>query len=147
MTTHQPAHLRDLDRDRCHGLLSEQRVGRIGFVEQGGQPVILPVTYVMDGRNVLFRTHEGSPLHQGVPGSRVAFEVDGLDPDRRTGWSVLVKGVAEEITDPGELERVQELPLSPWAGPGRTAYVHVVPGAVTGRRVEAGDDLASLWWG
>jgi uncharacterized protein len=142
---HQPA-LRELSDEECRGLLAEQRVGRVGFVDRD-EVVILPVTYLMDRQAVLFRTNEGSKLHHATSGHRVAFEVDGLDPQRRTGWSVLVKGTAETIRDPVELERVRELPLTPWAGPGKSHYVRILPSSVTGRRIDVGDALAALWWG
>jgi uncharacterized protein len=143
---HDQPTLRELGDDECRRLLAAQRIGRIGFVDRD-QVVILPVTYLMDGEAVLFRTNAGSSLHRATRAQRVAFEVDGLDPERRTGWSVLVKGSAEEVRDAAELERVRRLPLTPWAGPGRSHYVRILSSSITGRRVEAGDALAGLWWG
>jgi Pyridoxamine 5'-phosphate oxidase len=42
------------------------------------------------------------------PGSRVAFEVDGIDASAHTGLSVLVRGEAVEVTDPAELARAAQ---------------------------------------
>ena len=45
----------------------------------------------------------------------VAFEVDAADEATRTGWSVVVRGVLAESTDPVHLARLRALPLYPWA--------------------------------
>jgi uncharacterized protein len=74
-----------------------------------------------------------------VPGSRVAFEIDGADETARTGWSVVVRGEAVEVTDPAELARLRKLPLDPWAPGAKTHYVRVLPAVLTGRRISVPD--------
>jgi hypothetical protein len=39
------------------------------------------------------------------------LEVDATDAATRTGWSVVIRGEAVEVTDPAELTRLHELPL------------------------------------
>ena len=64
-------------------------------------PVVFPVNFVLDRHRVVYRTGEGTKLDAAYRGSRVAFEIDGTDTAARTGWSVLVRGEAIEVTDRG----------------------------------------------
>jgi nitroimidazol reductase NimA-like FMN-containing flavoprotein (pyridoxamine 5'-phosphate oxidase superfamily) len=139
MTATAAAHrLEDLNRAECLALLATHEVGRLAVVV-GGRPLVLPVTYVLDGEHVVFRTAAGSKLAGAVRGP-VAFEVDELDARTRQGWSVLVQGRAEEVTaydSPAARERVTALPLQPWADGDRPHWLRIVPSAVTGRRLGA----------
>jgi len=58
----------------------------------------LPVNYTLIDGFVVFRSGEGTKV-DAVPGAKVAFEVDQFDGVSRTGWSVVVQGRAEEITE------------------------------------------------
>jgi uncharacterized protein len=126
----------EMTKSECFELLSGQRVGRVAVVDGWG-PVVFPVNYVVDRHMVVFRSDEGSKLGAAGARSRVAFEIDGTDPGTRTGWSVLVRGEAVEVTDPAELARLRELPLHPWAPGVKSHYVRVLPSLVTGRRIAA----------
>ena len=74
--------------------------------------------------------------------------MDGTDALTRTGWSVVVRGEAVEVTDPAELARLRELPLHPWA-PAPARYIRVLPAVLTGRRIsysaEAPADVMPSW--
>ena len=98
-------------------------------------PIVLPVNFVLDRHTVVFRTGEGTKLDAASRGPRVAFEVDGTDAPTRTGWSVVVRGEAVEVTDPAELARLRKLPLHPWAPGAKHRYVRVLPAVLTGRRI------------
>ena len=65
-------------------------------------PVIRPVNYVFDERSqsVAFRTADGSKFHAMLVHGNAAFEIDGIDPGSRTGWSVIIVGMTEEVTTP-----------------------------------------------
>ena len=65
----------------------------------------------------------------------MAFEVDGFDPIRETGWSVLVQGVASVLTGPDELHEAERLGLVPWGNPQGDSFVKVALELVTGRRL------------
>lgn len=119
--------------DECLQLLESRYVGRIAFLE-GGRPQILPVNYAMFEGSVVFRTDYGALL-DAVHMSEVAFEVDAIDPEYRTGWSVVVRGRAEEVWRPEELARMRDLPLRPWAPGARDHYVRIDPTSITGRRI------------
>jgi uncharacterized protein len=124
----------ELTKSECFGLLARERLGRVASVDDLG-PIVFPVNFVFDRHTVVLRTDEGTKLDAAVKGSRVAFEIDGADPATRTGWSVLVRGEAVEVTDPAELARLRRLPLHPWAPGAKAHYVRILPAALTGRRI------------
>lgn len=126
--------LEPLFRDQCLKLLATQMVGRLGIVE-GGAPLILPVNYALDGDEVVFRTDPGTKLAHGVRGS-VCFEVDRIDAASESGWSVVIRGRLEEVTnldDPEFTAHIHSLTVRPWAGGAKAHWMRVVPTAITGR--------------
>lgn len=80
----------------------------------------------VDGQSVVFRTGPGTKLAATVRGSPVAFEADAIDEVWREGWSVLVQGVAVQVTAREELDRLRRLPLRPWAGGDKSHYVRIL---------------------
>ena len=136
----------ELTKQECFGLLTGQHLGRVVLVDDRG-PLALPVNFVVDQHSVLFRTDAGTKLAVASRGARVAFEVDGTDAATRTGWSVLVRGEAIEVTDLAELARVRRLPLSAWAPGAKDRYVRILPTALTGRRIALPEDPPWTWWG
>lgn len=121
----------------CAELLARGLIGRIG-VTMGALPVILPVNYAMLDGDIVFATSEGTKLRAAANHAVVAFEVDEVNPDDRSGWSVLVVGPAREITDPGEITRAQALGLRPWAGGHRERFIRVRTELVSGRVIGNG---------
>jgi uncharacterized protein len=126
----------ELSKSECFGLLARERVGRVAFVDDLG-PIVMPVNFVLDRHMVVFRTDSGTKLDVAVRDNRVAFEIDGTDEAARTGWSVVVRGEAVEVTDTAELARLRRLPLHPWAPGAKTHYVRILPAVLTGRRISA----------
>ena len=102
-----------LDREECLRLLAGATIGRIGFSSRS-LPIILPVNFVLDDDAIIIRTGVGTKL-AAIRDAVVAFEVDAIDPVYHTGWSVLVTGVASEVTDPLTLARIEHVALAPWA--------------------------------
>jgi uncharacterized protein len=135
----------ELTKGECFSLLARQRLGRVVLVDDRG-PLALPVNFVLDQYTVLFRTDEGTKLDVAVRLGPVAFQIDGVDQATRTGWSVLVRGEAKEVTDPAELALVRRLPLYPWAPGAKGHYVRILPSSLTGRRI-ALPEAPSNWWG
>jgi uncharacterized protein len=136
----------ELTKSECFGLLAGQHRGRVVLVDDRG-PIALPVNFVLDRHTVVFRTDAGTKLDVAGRGASVAFEVDGAEEATRTGWSVLVRGEATEITDPDDLARVRQLPLYPWAPGAKTHYVRILPSSLTGRRIAVPRDMPWQWWG
>jgi hypothetical protein len=124
----------ELTKGDCFGLLARQQLGRVAVVDDLG-PVVFPVNFVLDRHMVVFRTDEGTKLDAAIRGSRVAFEIDRIDASAHTGWSVVVRGEAVEVTDPAELARLRKLPLFPWAPGAKNRYVRILPAKVTGRQI------------
>ena len=133
--------LESLGRDRCLSLLRAGTVGRLVTVDRYGSPDVFVVNYAMEGDNVVFRTDAGTKLRL-ADGHDVAFEVDGVDASSRTGWSVVVRGRAEERTTfdgPTRLTAARDLGVEPWAEGERRHWVAVHPRHITGRRIAAVD--------
>lgn len=130
----QAADIEVLSEEECQALLQSRAVGRIGLVEHG-QPLIFPVNYAADDRAVVFRTAPGMKL-SAAPMTRVAFEVDEIDHASGVAWSVLVLGVAHEITSTIDdvSERLRELVVRPMAPGDRRHWVAVRRHAISGRR-------------
>jgi len=121
-----------LDAEECWELLASIPVGRVAFV-QAGEPMVLPVNHAVVGRRVVFRTRPGSLLHEALMREPVAFQVDDFDPVRRSGWSVLVRGVADLAEDPDALWSTE---LDAWADSvDRDDWVEIRAEEVTGRRI------------
>lgn len=124
-----------LSRAACLELLGSRSLGRIS-VSNRGLPSILPVNYVLDGDDVVFRTGAGMKLYAAARRALVAFEVDEFDAQARSGWSVVVTGVAQEVTDVEERDRLASLPLDPWVPRiDSTHVIRLANGRVSGRRL------------
>jgi nitroimidazol reductase NimA-like FMN-containing flavoprotein (pyridoxamine 5'-phosphate oxidase superfamily) len=133
------ARWQELSKSECFRLLAQEQLGRVAIIDDRG-PVVFPVNFVLDRHMVVFRTDEGTKLDAACRGSQVAFEIDGADTAAHTGWSVLVRGEAIEVTDPAELARLRNLPLDPWAPGAKAHYVRILPAKLTGRRISAPGD-------
>ena len=72
--------------------MAGQDVGRLVVVDNG-RPLIFPVNYALDGEAPVFRTASGTKLWASTH-APVAFEVDSIDREARSGWSVVVHGIA-----------------------------------------------------
>jgi len=130
--------LERISRDECIELLARQEVGRL-IVVDGDRALVFPVNYAMDGDAVVFRTADGIKL-SSARHHRVTFEVDKTDRDTRSGWSVVVQGVAQEVTNFDAVDvvrRLAELKVEPWAPGDKPHVIRIVPLQITGRRVGA----------
>ncbi|GAA0922301.1 pyridoxamine 5'-phosphate oxidase family protein [Pseudonocardia zijingensis] len=128
------AELAELERADCLRLLTAERVGRVVFSE-AALPAALPVNYVLDGEEVVFRTARGGRLATMVPGKVVAFEVDDFDLATRTGWSVLGVGEAYQVCDPERLTELAESGPELWVPQRRDVVVRLPLQVLSGRRI------------
>jgi nitroimidazol reductase NimA-like FMN-containing flavoprotein (pyridoxamine 5'-phosphate oxidase superfamily) len=136
MTRDQRTGLDVLGYDECVELLARAPVGRVAVNLAGHSPVIFPVNYTFDGHNVAFRTDTSSLLHRAHQHA-VAFEIDGIDRRYHLGWSVLVVGIVEEVTDRTELAALTTMPLGPWAPGLKSHWMRIRPDTITGRSIPA----------
>lgn len=90
-----PGALEEIGAAECWQLLATQAVGRVAVIV-GHYPLVFPVNYALSEKSILYRTGTGTKLHS-IHRSNVTFEVDSIDPVHRSGWSVMVKGVAQEL--------------------------------------------------
>ncbi len=122
-----------LSAEECLRLLATVPIGRVVFTEHA-LPAAQPVNFTTLTDGVAFRTRAGGALDLAILGSVVGFEADAYDPERCAGWSVLVIGHAEEITDPAARVAVAKA-VRPWAGGRRERMLKVRFERVTGRQV------------
>ena len=92
------ARLQDLPFDDCLALLRLRRIGRVALMIDG-YPLVVPVNYrlvELPGRHwIAIRTRPGGAIeHAGV---HCAFEIDDIDEEHRTGWSVVVRGTLHHV--------------------------------------------------
>ena len=127
--------LSPIERDECLHLLAGAEVGRLAVVD-GGQPLVFPVNFRMASDSPVFRSAPGAKMRAGE-GRPVCFEVDAVDGETQTGWSVMVIGWLEEVTryHPVLFEAASALGVSPWSRGERPHLMRVVPRRITGRRV------------
>jgi nitroimidazol reductase NimA-like FMN-containing flavoprotein (pyridoxamine 5'-phosphate oxidase superfamily) len=125
-----------LSAEECWALLARAKIGRVG-VSVGALPAIFPVNYATDGEAVLFRTAPGTKLRAATDNAVVAFEVDQVDEQSRTGWSVLVVGQCREVDGPRAVSDATHAGLDSWAAGEREHVVRLSSEFVSGRRIAA----------
>jgi hypothetical protein len=117
-------------------------VGRLA-VSVDALPAVFPVNFAVDGEDVVFRCTEGTKFTAATAGSVVAFEVDAFDMNGREGWSVLVRGIAEEVTDKAEQEALTRLPLVSWGlGASADKFLRIRTTLISGRRIRRPESAA-----
>jgi uncharacterized protein len=126
--------LEHINPAECWALLAATPVGRIGVLNDSA-PEIYPVNHVVDRETIVFRTDPGSKLRGLCRSPAVCYQIDGIDPDDATGWSVLVKGRATELRNPDDLRHAAELPLRYWTLGDKAHWIRIVADQVTGRRI------------
>ena len=127
------SHFAELPLAECERLLAEHKAGRIGLNAPSG-PQILPVTYAYYAKTIVFRRRRTVCCLLSVA-TRVAFEIDDIDEERESGWSVLVLGSAERVTREYTLTSLWKDGPVPWAEGTRNLFIMITPDTITGRIV------------
>jgi nitroimidazol reductase NimA-like FMN-containing flavoprotein (pyridoxamine 5'-phosphate oxidase superfamily) len=134
--------LEELSDEECLRFLRANGVGRIAVVHKG-QPFVFPVNYrlveVADKPQLVIRTRPGNVIDLG--NDAVAFEIDGIDPSHRRGWSVLVQGSLHHLAEDATLPEAH-FDSASWIVEGRGSLLAIQPRCITGRRLVA----ATLQW-
>jgi uncharacterized protein len=131
--------LETLSKRDAVGLLSTVSVGRVVF-SVGALPAIVPVSFAVHGDAIVMRTSPESRLARAAPGGVLAFEVDDVDAATRTGWSVVVTGLASTVSDPAERAAIDVIVKT--FAPGQADVCIRLPlTVVTGRRVAAAREV------
>jgi uncharacterized protein len=124
-----------LGREQCLDLLESNHLGRVAW-QAADLPQILPVTYAMHQGSVYFRTTPDGILSELAQPTRVALEVDELDQQTRSGWSIVLQGRTSAVSEPDALADLWAADsLVPWAGGNRTLFICIRPDRVSGRVV------------
>jgi nitroimidazol reductase NimA-like FMN-containing flavoprotein (pyridoxamine 5'-phosphate oxidase superfamily) len=128
-----PIRIDELGEAECIELLERSTGGRVGFSDDIAGMTILPVNHLFSRGAVVFRTSNGSALDRIRDGREVAFEVDEMDRQSETGWSVLVRGRASLVTEQQWLASLVDTGVRPWAPGHRDAWIQILPEQMTGR--------------
>jgi hypothetical protein len=126
--------LQHLSRDECLTLMASVPVGRIIYTRRA-LPAVELVNFVLDHGDIVIRTDRSGKLAAATRGAVVAFETDQVDLAGQSGWSVTAIGPSSEVTDPGELARLQTIGLRPWAPGARDHFIRISPVMLNGRRL------------
>jgi len=115
------------------GAAKKGAIGRIA-VSQEQAPIVHPVNFAYRDHEVLVRLGPGLTVDT-AEGRLIAFEVDQVDRDTATAWSVLVRGLATLLPEsaPPDEARQDPTPLVP--EPGKKLLA-IRTDVVTGRRFE-----------
>jgi hypothetical protein len=126
-------HLGDMFR-----LLATVPVGRVGFMADD-EVAVLPVRFLVDGQDVVFRTYLGSKLSTMEVGHYACFEVDSYDAATRTGWSVVARGLVEKESE-ASCARLDAPGVESWGGTAQERiWMRIRPTSMSGRRIASPD--------
>jgi uncharacterized protein len=123
-----------LNKTECLRLVAGCKVGRVGLTMHGVAHIV-PVNYVVIDGDLYFRTGSGSKLDAAGGHHAASFEVDQLDHDAETGWSVLLSGELDAVADELRVAEIDGLGLKPWAPGPMGTVVRLRTVTVSGRRI------------
>ena len=126
--------LMSLSDEACSSRLASTTIGRLGLVV-AGKPEVFPVCHVYLDGCVYVPTNEGTKMHGALEWPWVGFEVDGIEVDGSSAWSVMVSGRVEEVTDPAEIARVAALQRVAFRADGSVRWIRIIATKVTGRQI------------
>jgi uncharacterized protein len=137
-------HRADLPTWECYDLIDACAVGRLCFLDRD-TPIAYPVSFKLHRTDsasyIIIRTGPTSLIaaHAGP----ASFEVDEIDVELHTAWSVLLRGTMRRIHDPANLPAPE-----PWIADGRQVWMQLEIATVSGRRFVARDldDGFSVEW-
>ncbi|WP_260164975.1 pyridoxamine 5'-phosphate oxidase family protein [Terracoccus luteus] len=118
---------------RCEEKIRAGEVGRVAWNSAHG-PQLFPVSYAWCDDLIVFRTSPTGILSELTRRTSVVFEIDELQMDGHTGWSVLARGQAGAIASPAQLTRMWTVDgVDPWAPGLRNLFIGIAVDQLTGR--------------
>lgn len=87
-----------ISRDEALEFLREAPVAHVGVISDQ-EPYVTPMSFVLIGERILFRTAAGRKLEAIQANPAVCVEASSFDPDTGDWISVIARGRAEEVTD------------------------------------------------
>lgn len=129
-----------LTREQSFDLLGREPVAHLGVIVNG-EPWVYPMSFVLDGDRILFRTMAGTKLDGIRANPRVCIEVSTFNDETGNWMSVIVRGTARFVDSDSarqsliaqlfaKYEKVMGSPLSAGGGLmplGGQPYVIEVP--------------------
>ncbi len=94
--------------------LEHEMVAHLGVIDDG-KPYVTPMSFVLDGRRLLFRTKPGKRFEAIEEDPNVCVEVSRFDDETGDWVSVVVKGTAVERTDEPTTSHAVEMLLEKYA--------------------------------
>jgi nitroimidazol reductase NimA-like FMN-containing flavoprotein (pyridoxamine 5'-phosphate oxidase superfamily) len=88
--------------------LEEVPVAHFAVISDG-EPYVTPMSFVLDGDRILFRTKPGRRLSAIQDNPVVSLEASSYDEQTGDWTSVIVKGTAREVEDSETIQRTLEL--------------------------------------
>lgn len=120
-----------LSEEECWRRLGELEFGRIAF-HLADEVHITPINYALDGGRIVFRTAEGSKLLGVAMNEDVAFEIDDVDEEAESAWSIIVRGRAT-ILEGEDARNADNLRLRPWVATEKFNVVGIEVRELSGR--------------
>jgi len=134
----------DMPTWECLQLLRARHIGRLCVVS-GLCPVAFPISYCTVDEDaplprVLMRTRPDGVIARAL--GPASLEIDHVDTEQGTAWSVIVRGTLVPVHDHAGLPVPQ-----PWLRDDRHAWLALEPGTVSGRRfLSMGEDTFAVDW-
>lgn len=128
-----------LTAEECLRMLKRRSFGRLGLSVEG-LPTIMPVNFGLIEDQIIIRTRRGAKLATATRNTLVAFEVDQVNDSTGDGWSVIVRGIARELSE-AEQRRVDQHRATPRRlSCDHSRLVAVSIDLISGRRTCSGKD-------
>jgi uncharacterized protein len=115
-------------------LLATVPLGRLVYSDRA-LPFVDPVSFILDGEDIVIRIGRRSTLATNGPGNIVAFQVDDIAVSTGSGWTVVVTGRLQLVHDAIEIARLSESKFQSWAPAASDRYLRLRPELITGRRI------------
>jgi uncharacterized protein len=88
--------------------LEESFVVHLGVIADG-EPYVTPMSFVIDGDRLLFRTKAGRRFEALADGAVVSVEASDFNPETGDWMSVIVRGTAAEVTDEATVQLAHDM--------------------------------------
>ncbi|HVV29466.1 MAG TPA: pyridoxamine 5'-phosphate oxidase family protein [Mycobacteriales bacterium] len=136
--------IRPLAPKECVELMATEAIGRLAFSEHA-LPTIRPVNFFLSAGDIILRTARTGALGR-LTEEVVALEVDRIDRETHTGWSVVAIGKVHPVTDIDELVALADPGRRPWAPGERPRFLRIPIDIISGRllRLPAGGSRPRL---
>lgn len=97
----------DMSPAEMHALLQRESFGHLGCARDN-RPYVVPMNYGYDGKDLYFFTTEGMKTRFIHANPQVCLQVEEITD--KTHWkSVMVSGIANEITSNEEMQRAMKI--------------------------------------